>query len=430
MAMAAAAGAPHDRMMVRPFFIACGAVALCIQMQTGWSEEAPPVAGNYTTRSFVYGKYFEPSVDPRSPNDYSAQTYYIFSPRNIPAGTKLPVMMQIHGGGFTSGAATKEVTPEIAAFLDNGFHYVSVGYRLVATKYYYPVAEQSPEMTGGNIEEEFIWAGPAAPPHAAVNPAPSGFLQLDTGGPLGGGPMYLSDYKVHAGRTEFNTKCSYDAAQALEHLITHADQLQLDMHKLLLTGSSAGGGEIHYLTWVYHGFHGNAARYTPRGMVYTMAQLDYPVQNMLDKVWSHWADNLGAETPLSTMLKFADCGMIIGNPWCEGANFVQAPWLCNATWHQASLARYCSTRAAFEAATLGDLVKTQVFPQLSAQDAGIATLWYNTVNMQRHAPKPFHLYIANWLNSTAGMEVVHNALYGRLYADFAAKAGINFTTCE
>eukprot|EP01047_Picozoa_sp_COSAG01_P120711 COSAG01_NODE_49463_length_372_cov_0.571429_1_plen_37_part_01 len=28
---------------------------------------------------------------------------------------------------------------------------------------------------------------------------------------------------------------------------------------------------------------------------------------------------------------------------------------------------------------------------------------YNTVNMQRHAPKPFYLYIANWLNSTAGM---------------------------
>lgn len=35
---------------------------------------------------------------------------------------------------------------------------------------------------------------------------------------------------------------------------------------------------------------------------------------------------------------------------------------------------------------------------------------YNTVNMQRHAPKPFYLYIANWLNSTAGMNVVHNAL--------------------
>eukprot|EP01050_Picozoa_sp_SAG11_P029690 SAG11_NODE_8463_length_1012_cov_1.526835_1_plen_290_part_01 len=282
------------------------ATALCIA--AGCSEEAPaPAVGNYTTRSFVYGKYFEPAADPRSPNDYSSQTYYIFSPRNIPAGVELPVIMQIHGGGFTSGAATKEVTPQIAVFLDNGFHYVSVGYRLVATKYYYAAAAAAAAAAGNttdaplgaSVEEEFIWAGPAVPPHAATNPAPDGFLQLDTGGPLGGGPMYLSDYKVHVGRTEFNTKCSYDAAQALEHLISHADQLQADMHRLVTTGSSAGGGEIHYLTWVYHSFPGNAARYTPRGMVYTMAQLDYPVQNMLDRVWGHWANNLGTDTPLS-----------------------------------------------------------------------------------------------------------------------------------
>lgn len=54
-------------------------------------------------------------------------------------------------------------------------------------------------------------------------------------------------------------------------------------------------------------------------------------------------------------------------------------------------------------------------------------LWYNSINMQKHAPKPFYLYIANQLNSTAGMNVVHNALYGRNYAKYAEKAGINFT---
>jgi hypothetical protein len=102
---------------------------------------------------------------------------------------------------------------------------MSVGYRLVATKYRWGPA---------GAEEEFI--------HAASD----GTLTLDRTG------LPLSSYKVHVGRTEFNTKCSYDAAQALEHLITHADQLQVDVHKISTTGGSAGGGEIHYLTWVYH----------------------------------------------------------------------------------------------------------------------------------------------------------------------------------
>ena len=59
--------------------------------------------------------------------------------------------------------------------------------------------------------------------------------------------------------------------------------------------------------------------------------------------------------------------------------------------------------------------------------SGIATLWYNSVNMQAHTPKPFYLYIANQLNTTAGMNVVHNALYSRNYGKFAQQAGINFT---
>ena len=133
----------------------------------------------------------------------------------------------------------------------------------MATKYFYDRAD--PAQAGAFLptEQEFI--------HAAAD----GTLTLDTTGRV------LSSYKVHAGRTEFNTICSYDAAQALEHLITHADQLQVDVHKISTTGGSAGGGEIHYLTWVYHALNNNAARYTPVSMVYTMAQLDYPVQNMV-----------------------------------------------------------------------------------------------------------------------------------------------------
>ena len=72
---------------------------------------------------------------------------------------------------------------------------------------------------------------------------------------------------------------------------------------------------------------------------------------------------------------------------------------------------------------------------MTEQDKGLATLWYSSDNMQKHQPKPdgvsagsFFLYIANPLNSTAGMNVVHNALYARNYAKYAALAGVSYTT--
>jgi len=66
------------------------------------------------------------------------------------------------------------------------------------------------------------------------------------------------------------------------------------------------------------------------------------------------------------------------------------------------------------------------------QSRGIATLWYNSANMvafskRTEIPKtPFYLYIANRLNSTAGMNVVHNALYARRYAEFAKSADVDY----
>ena len=69
-------------------------------------------------------------------------------------------------------------------------------------------------------------------------------------------------------------QCSFDAAEVLEHLLAHAEELQVDVHRLSLSGSSAGGGEIHYLAWRYHAMPANRERYTPVAMAYTDAQLD------------------------------------------------------------------------------------------------------------------------------------------------------------
>ena len=42
------------------------------------------------------------------------------------------------------------------------------------------------------------------------------------------------------------------------------------------------------------------------------------MQNILDRVWGLWADDMGNETLLTSILAqtHADCEMCVGNPWC------------------------------------------------------------------------------------------------------------------
>ena len=105
--------------------------------------------------------------------------------------------------------------------------------------------------------------------------------------------MVASDYKVRVGRQEFNTKCSFDAAAGFEDLLSRASTFGLDVHRVGFTlgfgltnpnpnpnpkpkptpnpspkqvgftGSSAGGGEMHYLSWTYRALERNWRRYTP-----------------------------------------------------------------------------------------------------------------------------------------------------------------------
>ena len=268
-----------------------------------------------TPQKLTYGKYYG-----RANSDINA--YYLYSPAAATTSGNssnssthrplLPAIIQIHGGGFTGGSASSSSNAAIEAAVGNGIAYISVNYRLVATKYYYKEAahtteghgegghgEGRGERLGGMVEKE----------EELIHVDADGRLALDTTGKV------IGDYQIRRGRQEYNTKCSYDAVQMIEHLIANAADLGIDVHRLSFTGSSAGGGEIHYLTWVYHQWRG--AAYTPVGMVYTMAQLDYPVQNMMDRTWGLWADDVGNGTALSTVLAFNDCGMILGNPWCD-----------------------------------------------------------------------------------------------------------------
>jgi hypothetical protein len=381
----------------------------------------PLITTTHTLTKVIYGKYWSSSQQQQQQDQSTeANSYYLFMPQ-VTRGAKqwrqraasdlaglVPVVVQFHGGGFTGGSATRAPNAQIDSFLQNGVAFASMDYRLVATKYYYGAGDSV-------CEEEFI--------HADA----SGRLTLDRNGSV------MSDYSVRVGRQELNTKCSFDAAAGLNDLIGRAGSLGIDPHRIGLLGSSAGGGEIHYLAWVYRGLDRNWQRYTPVAMVYTMAQLDYPVQNMLDRAWGLWADDVGNETRLNQVLEQdeSDCAMIVGNPWCTSGYSAETP-VCNKSWHTASMARFCGGSGAPKMGnvTLRDLRETQVWPLETEQDRGIARLWYNSENIldfrsRTDVPRtPFFLYVYNRLNGTQGMNVVHAALYARRYAEVATSAGL------
>ena len=186
-----------------------------------------------------YGPYYAYDKERRVSTE--ANTYYVFAPAgDAPAAASRPVVVEFHGGGFTGGKATSSTTAQIDNMLSNGVAFVSMDYRLVATKYYYR------DAAGAEREEQFIHAGE------------DGRLTLD------GEAAPASSYAVRVGRQEFNTKCSFDAAASLDDLLGRAGAFGLDVHRVGLTGGSAGGGEIHYLSWVYPYLDDNWQRYTVR----------------------------------------------------------------------------------------------------------------------------------------------------------------------
>ena len=115
---------------------------------------------------------------------------YVFKPPMTDADQVLPMVVQIHGGGFISGTATTQITQEIQAYLDSGIIYTSVEYRLLGETHYYSDSTQQQQ------EEEFIIV------------SRDGNLSLSR-------TLKLSDYKVRTGYQELVTKCIYDAARAM-----------------------------------------------------------------------------------------------------------------------------------------------------------------------------------------------------------------------
>merc|ERR1719408_847121 len=158
---------------------------------------------------------------------------------------------------------------------------------------------------------------------------------------------------------EFITKYLFDATQMLENLISNADEYSLDVHRVVFIGESSGGAAIQYLTWVYHKL--NAERYTPRGIVFHNAQLNYPVTNMLGETWDLFSETMGPQVKLSDVVSEEACPTVVGNPMCNSIVGNTSDYnLCNEEWNARSLKEFCGE--ARKTATLGQARARQEWP--------------------------------------------------------------------
>jgi acetyl esterase/lipase len=337
----------------------------------------------------VYGKYSTED------GDQIDNSYYLFKdPAHKTFDDALPIIIHFHAGGFFSGAPWSTENDEIKAYVSKGFAVVSVGYRLATDKYVYQT------KLGENKSEELI--------HVAKD----GKLSLDTSGKT------MDDYKVRVGKQEFITKALYDATQMIEHLIENGDKFGLDVNRIVFAGESSGGALMQYLAWVYHKW--NQGRYTPKGMVYHNAQLNFPVHNMLGETWALFADAMGPETKLEDVVSQEACPTIIGNHMCGSPlGDVSDYNLCNKQWNEISMRKFCGP--ALKSATLGEVQTHQVWPKEDTEVGhGMEKLWYASENMQQHMPSdPFYIYVANKMNGTSSMDVAHHSVFALNFAKFA-----------
>jgi len=271
---------------------------------------------------------------------------------------------------------------------------------LTANEYFY-CPDKSYNCTDTYKESEFI--------HVDEH----GGLTLDTTG------LTTSNYSVVIGRYEYITQCQYDASQAIEHLIRNSAKLAVDVHRVGLSGQSAGGGEINYLAWVYHKLH--PGRYTPVSMTYQMAQLNYPVGETLEEAWALWEGAVGEDMLVSKVVDKSVCDSWMGNPECSTFTAMD---VCNATWQAEVLKAFCDD--AFSSLTIGQLRRSPLTSWRTAttQQKGLEKLWYTSRNLAAaNRTLPMYMHIVNWMNGTGAMDLPHSPVYAAAYAKYAKEAG-------
>jgi hypothetical protein len=295
---------------------------------------------------------------------------------------------------------TKALNGKIRSIVNKGFTFISLDYRLLATKYWFRSCD------GQEHEEEYI-----AVSHNGEMTIPS---EED--------PM--SSYKVKVGRQEFITKCIYDAARAMDYIVEYAADLKVDLGKVGFMADSAGGALANYLIWTYPRL--KPGLYHPISATFNGEQLDYPVQNTLDRVWSLFVDEVGEDALLSDYLQIDDCPTIVGNPWCVQRS-VETD-LCNDAWHRDAVERFCGATR-FPQVTFGELQQSQVWTETTEQDRGLAYLWYPSQQMQLYQPANVKLWIFNKAGGATGDKswaaIAHHSIFAKKYLDLCTELKID-----
>lgn len=353
-------------------------------------------------QQYIYGKYLK---DEGNAVDNSL---FLYKPRGH-VSSKLALVIYFHGGSFLEEMSGNDWlasgSTEIQHFVAHGFAVARVHYRAVDTSYFYE--NNSTE----DIQMEEL-----------IHVTSSGKLWLDGFG------RKMTHYSLQATYAELVTKASYDAAQAMEYLIEHANELGIDCQKIVFFAFSSGNQPATYLTWVYHQW--NVGRYTPKGIIHKDAQISYPPDGMLNRSWAVIASIVGNDFLLSDLVDQSSCALLVGNPMCvDGSKFRSG--LCNKAWHDLTVSRFCE-RPAFDSITIAELVTAQVWPtglQTACCDfsEGLQKLWYPSMNMQPHQFGSFHLTVCNSANGTTDLHVAHSSMYAFQYAKEAQAANINYT---
>jgi len=342
-----------------------------------------------------YGKYYNysPYCDRRG---NSFNVFY-----KVPSNFLRKTVIEIHGGGFTGGSLITTPNNEVKKYVKNGFTYISFDYRLVAKMYYFWLGSEE-------HEEEYIEV------------SEDGVLTIDPS-------QDMSEYPVQVGRQEFVTKCIYDAVQAMNFVVANNVELKVNINSIGFIGASAGGGICNYLIWTYPNLYGNTG-ISVRSATFKNAQLDYTVQNALDKTWSHWVDELGPDAKLKNYLERSGCKKIVGNPWCTVSSTDETT-ICNHGWQQVTNNRFCKTNFKFNQVTFGALHSIQVWPNVTTQDRGLAYLWYVSEQMAVYQPPGFVLYVYNYQGGATGEKndgaLAHHSLFSKRYSDFCLAYNIS-----
>ena len=125
------------------------------------------------------------------------------------------------------------------------------------------------------------------------------------------------------------------------------------------------------------------------------------------------------------ILDASECTNDIGNKWCTGEYYLDAPFLCNMTWHKETVDQFCLP-SLYHNLTIGKIVERQTWPSSIPADKlqGFLKLWEIHSDMLQHLPD-FHLYIANPYNGTTTAYMAHSSVFAETWLDTAREAKIN-----